>query len=282
MSASSLCGVETANETWLWGEFSSSILMHLNENFRRAQPFPHISIDGLFSADFLASILEEAHVLPQTSWDPHYTALQKKRQLNRWDAMPPALLSYFTAVKSPDFIQFLEKLTGIAGLQPDIELFGGGLHEASQNGHFQIHVDFQKHPRTQKRNTLAVITYLNPDWQEEDEGSLELWNSSTERPEAFIAPIFGRTLVMEQSPTALHGYPEPVKKGCRRALIAYFYTDNTDSDPLFEVETTRYLRRSDIPMERRAQMFLREQLPQPMVTGMRKACSRLLHYLKDK
>lgn len=263
-------------ETGLWRRPDLASVSVLAEQFRSARPYPHVVMDRLFSRDRLSDILQESPDIPHEVWKPHYTRLQNKRIVNHLAHMPPALLAYFETVHSPGFVSFLESVTGLAALQPDLTLYGGGLHEARHDGHFEIHVDFQKHPATKLRNALVVITYLNKGWKAGDGGELELWDAFACRPETQVAPLFGRTLIMEQSEIALHGYPRPLVTGSRRALITYFYKHDLQ---VFErqFENTHYLRRPGLPVDRRLQMALRDYLPKPAVSALRRIRSGLVH-----
>ncbi|NHO31741.1 2OG-Fe(II) oxygenase [Acetobacter sp. LMG 1636] len=191
--------------------------------------------------------------------------------------LPFSAARYFSLVNAPEFIAFLEAVTGIPSLRPDLTLLGGGVHEAGANGHFEIHVDFQKHPSTGLQNRLAVITYLNTDWTEADGGALELWNMKDNRSGATIPPLLGRTVIMGQSPVAAHGYPEPLPGSRpRRALIAYFYSQ-PDKPAGAMISTTRYIRRPGMPLSSHLQMTLRDIFPQPIVRSLRQIRSRFTH-----
>lgn len=264
----------------LWTRPDPGSVAELAKQFRSARPYPHLVMERLFDPVHLSDILKESPDIRHEAWKPHYTRLQSKRILNSLEDMPPALLAYFETLHSTAFVSFLESLTGLSALQPDLTLYGGGLHEARHDGHFEIHVDFQKHPDTKLRNALVVITYLNEGWQEGDGGELELWDALACKPEVQVAPLFGRTLIMEQSEIALHGYPRPLVTGSRRALITYFYRHDLQ---VFEqqFENTHYLRRPGLPADRRLQMALRDYLPKPAVSALRRLRSRLV-YLRQK
>lgn len=256
----------------VWRRPDRTALPRLSESFLTAVPFPHIVLDRLFDAGFLESILREAENLPDAGWSPHYTRLQSKRVLNRVRQMPPTMRSYFHLVHSGDFLQFLSDISGLPHLSPDGDLFGGGLHEADGNGHFEVHVDFQKHPVTKMKNALVAITYLNRDWQRGQGGELELWNHRTRTADMSVPPLFGRTLIMSQSSIALHGYPHPLKTGTRRALISYYYVAGEREGS----GVTHYLKRPGLPLDRRIQMIARDCLPRHLVTTLRRLRSHMV------
>jgi len=50
----------------------------------------------------------------------------------------------FSAMKSSNFIRFLEQLTSISPIIPDPHYRGSGLHITASGGNLDIHADFNK------------------------------------------------------------------------------------------------------------------------------------------
>ncbi|GBQ96148.1 hypothetical protein AA23498_2555 [Acetobacter nitrogenifigens DSM 23921 = NBRC 105050] len=252
-----------------WRSPTADTLEQWRRSYRDAVPFPHLVIDDFFERSLLSSVNSDASSAPRADWTSHHTALQNKRMLDDPVSLPEEIARYFRVVYSQEFITLMERVTGIGSLLPDFSLYGGGLHEAGVHGHFEVHVDFQRHPTTGMRNRLALITYLNEGWTEEDGGKLELWNLKERKCYVRVAPIMGRTLLMGQSPDAAHGYPAPLPEGrTRRALIAYFYTESDDPVEIGS-QNTHYLERPGLPPSRRALIALRRMLPTPVVKVLR-------------
>jgi hypothetical protein len=61
------------------------------------------------------------------------------------DTWAPALRDVARELHSPEFVSYLEELTGITGLIPDWSMDGGGLHQTLRGGHLNIHADFTTH-----------------------------------------------------------------------------------------------------------------------------------------
>ena len=190
-------------------------------------------------------------------------------------ALPPAAQAFFDVVYSGGFLRLLSRITGISGLIPDHGLFGGGMHEVPEGGHFQPHVDFRTHPNTGLLNRLAVITYLNPGWRDADGGSLELWQDRPKACVTSIVPVFGRTVIMQQSDQAIHGHPQPVRTGLRRrAVIAYYYTSKAPADAAARADT-RYFASSGQTARQRAEVILRLVSPPLALNVVRAASERI-------
>ena len=245
----------------------------LSQDMRQATPFPHLVIDDLFDKTMLGRILPEFDAKAE-GWTSFRSQMQVKLATMPGAALPPAAQTYFDVVYSGRFLRLLSHVTGIDGLIPDPSLFGGGMHEVPEGGHFQPHVDFRAHPVTGLVNRLAVITYLNPGWQASDGGSLELWQTRPAACVTSIVPTFGRTVIMQQSDRAVHGHSQPVRSGLRRrAVIAYYYSSRTPADMASARADTGYVASPGQTARQRAEIILRLVSP-PLALNVLRAASR--------
>lgn len=245
----------------------------LRARYLAARPFPHLVIDQLFPAEWLHAILEEYRTCDDLIWKSYDTALQKKKGTAPDSDLPPVMRAYFDFLQSAPFLRLLSEVTGIANLLPDPSLYGGGLHVVSGGGHFDLHVDFQKHPTTGLCNRLVVITYLNEGWEAAYGGNLELWGIKPSVRQVEIVPCFGRTVLMSQSAIAAHGHPSPIRAGMeRKSVIAYFYTGGKSGGALARSSrsTTVYVRRPGRTLSARLQVLLHDALPSPGVRALQK------------
>jgi len=245
--------------------------------FRKAAPFPHVVLDGFFPEAVLKAMLLEFDQAEPSNWHEYRGSLQNRRGTPAGGHLPPAVQDYFNTVYSGPFLRLLSRITGINDLIPDPALHGGGMHEVEANGGFEVHVDFAKHPRTGLTNRLAVITYLNEAWTEADGGALELWALNPPLQGVKLLPLFGRTVIMQQSANAAHGQPEPVRAGrCRRSAVAYFYTNNLAVDDASNVLETIYIPHAGYSRRQRAEFLVRRVTP-PAVIKALKAVRNVFH-----
>ena len=74
--------------------------------------------------------------------------------------------------QSPEFVGFLEQLTGFRNLIPDKPLTASGLHPGLKGGFLNVHGDFTTHyVNNNLRRRVNVLLYLNKDWKEEYGGA---------------------------------------------------------------------------------------------------------------
>ncbi len=241
---------------------SSAQRDRLRSEYASAEPFPHLVIDGLFPAERLLAVSADFDTAPAATWRDIKSGLQRKRATPPDSPLPPFVQDYFNTLNSGPFIRFLSEITGINNLIPDPALHGGGMHEVEEGGAFEIHLDFERHPRTFLDNRLVVITYLNDNWLPTDGGNLELWHTKPPRCAASVTPVFGRTVILEQSQISAHGHPRPIRDGRkRRSVTAYFYTNGRAQSTTSNMLPTTYLAHKGYSVRQRVELGLRLVAP---------------------
>lgn len=189
------------------------------------EPFPHAVMDGFIDAATVRKINAEW----PTEWHKESGKYNKK-----WSRS--ALTETARSVAESIDVSVLEELTGIAGLFPDPELFGAGLHCIPKGGFLKMHVDFNRHPNGWHRR-VNLLVYLNEVWRDEWRGHLQLGMRNNAK---LIAPIAGRCVVFETNDQSWHGHPVPLdcpEDVQRRSLALYYYTAEP---PRGEAHTTIY------------------------------------------
>lgn len=200
----------------------------LREQYRAADPFPHIVLDGLFYDADLDAVLGAFPKPEEMKWMRFDSPLEKKLGFYHEHAtLAPVVRAFLDAMNGYEMLQFLEALTGIEGLIPDPYFGGGGLHQIEPGGFLKIHADFNVHPKLKLDRRLNLLTYLNKDWRDEWGGHLELWNTSMTERRQRIAPLFNRTVVFSTTDTSYHGHPHPLTSPpgvTRKSVSLYYYT----------------------------------------------------------
>lgn len=200
----------------------------LSEQYCFAEPFPHLVADN-FLPDSVARLALE-HFPRQALgsdrvFDAGYAGLHKRQILPEdCDAQARSIFHFFN---SRPILEFLEGLTAIQGLIPDPYFTGGGFHETSPGGKLGIHADFRINEQLHLHRRLNVIVYLNPEWQEQWGGALELWDRDMKAKRLEVAPIFNRCVVFNTDADSFHGHPDPLAapEGVkRRSMALYYYT----------------------------------------------------------
>ncbi len=200
----------------------------LRERYTRAEPFPHIALDGLFDDADLDAVLREFPAPEQMGWTRFDNAQEKKLGFyHESSAISDTVRRFLEAMNGFEMLLFLERLTGIEGLIPDPYFGGGGLHQIEPGGFLKVHADFNVHPKLHLDRRLNMLIYLNKNWREKYGGHLELWDKDARRPVERILPVFNRTVVFSTTDTSFHGHPHPLSSPpgvTRKSVSLYYYT----------------------------------------------------------
>ena len=219
-------------------------------DYGSASPFPHVVLENLFPADFVAAVASE---LPQEV-DPHGCALAappdgvktslsdqrcfhatrlasrefRKSMINNEALMGNQTRLLFATMRSPRFVRFLEKMSGIDGLVPDPAYEGSGIHITTRGGHLQVHSDFNHLGADLKwHRRLNIFVFLNHDWEDAYGGHLELWDRNLTRCAQRVLPTMNRFVAFSSTDFSYHGHPVPLTAPpgrMRRSVAMYYYT----------------------------------------------------------
>ena len=145
----------------------------LREQYRAADPFPHVVIDRLFDDADLDAVLREFPSPEAMRWMRFDNAREKKLGFyHELSEISPSIRRFLDAMNGFEMLAFLEQLTGIDGLIPDPYFGGGGLHQIEAGGFLKIHADFNVHPKLKLDRRLNMLIYLNKEWKEEYGGQI--------------------------------------------------------------------------------------------------------------
>lgn len=201
----------------------------LKSSFRSAKPFPFFCIDGFLEPDFAAEVsraypsFQEAERMGKGFMRVNE---RLKVQVTDYDLFPSPVQRLADALSSSEFIGALTEITGIPKLRWDTTYTGGGMHQTASTGLLDVHVDFNYLKKQQIYRRLNILLYLNPAWNEQWGGQLELWDKDVKVCHHTLSPVINRCVVFETSDFSYHGVrqvkcPDDV---ARRSFAAYYYT----------------------------------------------------------
>lgn len=208
--------------------------------YRAARPFPHIVLDDVLRPDALAEVYAEFDRVDDDTWRKYLHVNERKYANVDADTWGPTLRQAADGFASERFVDFLTELTGFDGLLADTTYDGGGLHRSLRGGYLNVHADFTAHHTNQNwRRRVNLLLYLNPEWQPEWGGDLELWSTDMDHCERTVAPVGNRMLLFSTTEDAYHGHPDPLACPAgvaRQSLALYYFTE--DPSPL--IRSTDY------------------------------------------
>ena len=198
----------------------------LRAEYLAARPWPHLVLHDLFPSSTLALAKAECMQIPSREMDSDGGG--KAQVKEETSELPgPESRRLFDVFEGPEFMSFLEQVTGVDDLISDPSHAYAGVHRSAPGAFTLIHRDFRRHPQSKLYHRVNVLLYLNEDWQESFGGHLELWPSDMSQRGRVEMPAANTLMVWETHDQTLHGFPEPVTcpaGDARIALASYYYT----------------------------------------------------------
>ncbi|MCA9478250.1 MAG: 2OG-Fe(II) oxygenase [Nanoarchaeota archaeon] len=186
----------------------------LQEQFRKAKPFPFIALDQFLEGD---SIKELAQALSQEEFFLKESDLFTLYQTNDLvSSTNPVMKKFYEFFKSKEFIGFCRELTGI-DFTPDVVDLQGSIY---QDTNFLLCHDDQLEGRK-----LAFLLYLT-DMQEEDGGALTLFDNKEGVPTKVaqrIIPKINRFACFEVNENSFHEVEEVLTDKQRLAIGGWLH-----------------------------------------------------------
>jgi hypothetical protein len=254
----------------------------LAEDYAKADPFPHIVMDGILPEPLIRGILEhfpKRKLQDDIVFDIGYGGHHKRQVMP--EQCDDFVREFFHFMNSQPVLQFLEGLTGIEALLPDPYFEGGGFHETSRGGKLGVHADFRIHEQLHVQRRINLLIYLNETWQDEWKGQLELWNRSMTECRARVSPIWNRCVVFSTDADTWHGHPDELQTpdGVKRRSIAlYYYTASRNVyNEVPNLSTMYQARPGDSAAIRReardfkTEQYMRDWMPPVLLRGFYRA-----------
>lgn len=213
-------------DTIITGELlTADARQKLKTAFNSATPFRHLVIDNFLDDKFAGTLNSRFPSLSEMK--THYSGLnEKKAEDNNFVKQDSNFTTLHTALSAPEFIEWLTEITGVTPLQTADDRLGYGLHQGGDGSFLDIHIDYNIHPVTKLQRKLNFLLFLNPSWEENWGGLLELWDSKTQKTGRRITPLLNRAVIFECSDISYHGYnridvPTDIT---RKSYYQYYFT----------------------------------------------------------
>jgi 2OG-Fe(II) oxygenase superfamily len=201
----------------------------LRRDYTNAHPFPFIKMERFLEPSFAEKVaaaypsFEEA-----TSEGMIFNAVNERKKIQITDArrFPEEVARLRELLDSTEFLRDLSYITGIPNLLADAELIGGGMHITGPGGRLDVHVDFNYLESRKLYRRLNLLLYLNPVWQGNWGGHIQLWDKDVKVCHQDFEPALNRCVIFETSEISFHGVT-PVTSSApfpRISFAAYYYS----------------------------------------------------------
>lgn len=140
------------------------------------------------------------------------------------NAYAPLLEEAVFAFQDPRVVEVIAAITGMAALEPDTELYAGGISLMSEGGYLRPHLDNSHDGDHGRYRVLNLLYYVSPGWREDFGGSLQLWDDGPLSTPRTIPSLFNRLVVMATNRTSWHSVNEIRASGKRCCVSNYYFS----------------------------------------------------------
>ena len=230
-------------------------LNKLHDDFQTARPFRHVIID-----DFLREDVAEQMLLDFPSVDDpsklvnEFGAPNPKSAISDVKSLAPVFQELDQYIQSREFLDAMQRITGIPDLRYDPWYYGAGTHENFHGAGLDAHYDFNIHPKTAYHRRLNAIVYLNRDWDPEWQGDIAFhtdpWDLKNDARKS-VVPEFNRCVIFETTENSWHSVtpvslPEDQRSNSRKSFTIYLYTETRPREETAPEHGTVYVQ-SNLP-----------------------------------
>lgn len=210
----------------------------LGEAFRAPGRIPSCVLDDVLPAELTARICtafpaSERMMLKRSIKENKHVAAQM-------DHYDPLLEEAVYAFQDPRVLDLVAQITRLAGLEPDTNLYAGGISAMQKGAYLRPHLD-NSHDRDRARyRVLNLLFYVTPEWREADGGNLQLWDAGPTGQPRTIASSFNSLVIMLTNRTSWHSVSEVVGEGRRCCVSNYYFSKHSpDAEDYFHATSFR-------------------------------------------
>jgi Rps23 Pro-64 3,4-dihydroxylase Tpa1-like proline 4-hydroxylase len=177
--------------------------------WRATAPINHFVVDDLLPVPWAKAIRS---AFPQAASMTLSRSLRELKcvaaQMNRYH---PLLEEIVYAFQATQVVSAIERITGLEDLEPDEQLYAGGVSLMARGHFLNPHID-NSHDKLRRRyRMLNLLYYVSPDWPDDRGGNLELWPNGVRGEPTTVVSRFNRL-----------GLEEPDRRGpllCLQLLL---------------------------------------------------------------
>jgi hypothetical protein len=191
----------------------------------KKEPFKHCIINNFLKEEEYQKVLDKYPKEPNNLFWKYFNPIEVKYVLDRFEYIDDVIKNIFYALSHEKLINKFGDLFQINNLEWDPYLHGAGIHLHPRNGRLNMHLDYEKHPITNKQRRLNIIYYISDDWKKEWNGDTQLWDSNMQNCKVQCYPERNKAIIFETIEHSWHGVPEKMlcPDNYYRKSLAYYY-----------------------------------------------------------
>ncbi len=173
---------------------------------------------------------------------------EKKRTSANLSAYDPILSEITYAFQYPKIVDTITESVGFTNIEPDPELYAGGLSMMFCGDYLNPHIDNSHDAKRKRYRRLNLLYHVSPDWGFDSGGNFELWDESRMSPKTIVSRR-NRLVVMETNKTSWHSV-SPVNVDGPRCCVSNYYFSEVSPDETDYFHVTSFSGRPDEKLKR--------------------------------
>jgi Rps23 Pro-64 3,4-dihydroxylase Tpa1-like proline 4-hydroxylase len=154
---------------------------------------------------------------------------ENKHIAAQMDAYDPLLEEAVYAFQDLRVVALIGRITGLTTLEPDVDLYAGGISAMQKGAYLRPHLDNSHDKRRERYRVLNLLYYVTPNWEESFGGSLQLWDDGPRGEPRTFASQFNSLVIMLTNKGSWHSVNE-VRHDGRRCCVSNYYFSKTSPD----------------------------------------------------
>lgn len=155
---------------------------------------------------------------------------ENKHVAAQMDAFAPVLEEAVYAFQDPRVLEQISRITALNSLEPDIDLYAGGISAMSKGAYLRPHLD-NSHDKSRGRyRVLNLLYYVTPNWQQEFGGSLQLWDEGPRGSPRTISSAFNSLVLMITNKESWHSVNEVLHDDRRCCISNYYFSRKSPNE----------------------------------------------------
>lgn len=216
-------------EFWDRARIATAILNRLDEaaeqmraEFATPGRIPSCTVDNLVPEALAGAVHAAFPASGRMSFKN--TVRERKYVSAQMNEHPPILEEAVYAFQDPRIVARVGEITQLRGLEPDADLYAGGISAMPKGSYLRPHLDNSHDKDQQRYRALNLLWYVTPDWQESYGGSFEMWDDGPKGHPRTVPARFNRLLLMATNRTSWHSVSEVTHDGSRCCVSNYYFS----------------------------------------------------------
>jgi len=165
---------------------------------------------------------------------------ENKHIAAQMDLYDPLLEEAVYAFQEARVLELVAQITGLAALEPDSNLYAGGISAMQKGAYLRPHLDNSHDRDRQRYRVLNLLFYVTPGWREADGGNLQLWDEGPTGTPRTIPSAFNSLVIMLTNRRSWHSVSEVVGEGRRCCVSNYYFSrQSPDAEDYFHATSFR-------------------------------------------